>query len=105
MLRTQHKFRPGPRRGLVPAAVIAVFLAGANLYSQTSGAGTITGTITDATGAVVPSAAVAVKSTATDTERMLATNEAGIYVAQFLQPGGYEITVTKAGSTNWSVPG
>ena len=74
----------------------AVFLANC-LYAQTTGAGTITGTITDPSGAVIPAASVAVKNTATQAERALTTNEAGIYVAQFLQPGAYEITVTKAG--------
>ena len=67
------------------------------LSAQTTGAGTITGTITDPSGGVVPGAAVTVKNTATGSERTLTTNEAGIYVAQFLQPGSYEITVTKAG--------
>src|SRR5712671_4342378 len=71
-------------------------LAG-TLSAQTTGAGTITGTITDPSGAVVPAAAVAVKNVATQAERMIATNDAGIFVAQFLQPGAYEITVTKAG--------
>ena len=37
------------------------------------------------------------QNTATQGERNLASNEAGIYVAQFLQPGAYEITVAKAG--------
>ena len=46
---------------------------------------------------MIPAAAVAVKNTATQAERALTTNEAGIFVAQFLQPGAYEITVTKAG--------
>src|SRR4051794_40422546 len=74
------------------AAVIA-----ASLAAQTTGAGTITGTVTDASGAVVPSASVTLKSSATQTERQLATNDAGIYVAQFVQPGAYEISVTKQG--------
>jgi hypothetical protein len=68
-----------------------------NLCAQTTGAGTITGTITDQSGAVIPSAAVAVRNTATQAERALSTNEAGIFVAQFLQPGAYEIAVAKAG--------
>src|ERR1017187_1347855 len=76
--------------------LIATCLA-ASLSAQTTGAGTITGTITDPSGASIPSAAVAVKNTATQAERSLTTNEAGIFVAQFLQPGAYEITVTKAG--------
>src|ERR1043166_7091462 len=75
---------------------ISAFLC-ASLNAQTTGAGTITGTITDSSGGVVPGAAVSVKNTATDTERSLTSNEAGIYVAQFLQPGKYDITVTKTG--------
>ena len=59
--------------------------------------GRSTAPITDPSGGVVPAAAVTVKNTATEAERALTTNEAGIYVAQFLQPGSYEITVSKAG--------
>ena len=68
-----------------------------SLSAQTTGAGTITGTLTDPSGAVIPAAAVAVRNTATEAERALSTNEAGIFVAQFLQPGAYTITITKAG--------
>ena len=58
----------------------AVFLS-TSLYAQTTGAGTITGTITDPSGAVIPAASVAVKNTATQAERALTTHEAGISVA------------------------
>ena len=68
-----------------------------SLSAQTTGAGTLSGTITDPSGAVIPGAAVTVKNTATQAERALSTNEAGIFVAQFLQPGAYEIAVAKAG--------
>ena len=68
-------------------AILMSLCLSATLEAQTTGAGTITGTITDASGGVVPAAAVVVKNTATQTERTLATNEAGIFVAQFLQPG------------------
>jgi len=77
--------------------VFCAAVSAATLAAQTTGAGTITGTVTDASGGVVPSAAVILKSSATQTERQLATNDAGIYVAQFVQPGVYEISVTKQG--------
>ena len=77
--------------------ILCAALMTTGLSAQTTGAGTINGTITDASGAVVPAATVTVKNTATQGERNLASNEAGIYVAQFLQPGAYEITVAKAG--------
>ena len=55
-----------------------LFCLATSLSAQTTGAGTITGTITDPSGAVIPAAAVAVKNTATQAERPLTTNEAGI---------------------------
>src|SRR5215472_1981674 len=79
-------------RSLLLAACVSMQLA-----AQTTGAGTITGTITDPSGGVIPAATVSVRNTDTQVDRALATNEAGIYVAQFLQPGPYEITVTKEG--------
>src|SRR5215831_6492727 len=79
------------------ALLATLFLLTASLNAQTAGAGTITGTVTDPSGGAVPGASVMVKNTATATERALMSNEAGIFVAQFLQPGSYEITVSKQG--------
>jgi hypothetical protein len=79
-------------------AILAIFVfSGASLNAQTAGAGTITGTVTDPSGGAVPGASVVVKNTATDTERALMSNEAGIFVAQFLQPGSYSVTASKQG--------
>jgi hypothetical protein len=64
---------------------------------QTAGAGTVTGTLTDTTGAVVPDASVVVREIDTGTDRAVRTNGAGIYVATFLQPGHYEVTANKTG--------
>jgi hypothetical protein len=67
------------------------------VYAQSAGTGEIRGTITDQTGAVVPGASVVVRSLDTGAERNLTTNEAGIYLAPLLQPGRYQVTVTKQG--------
>jgi hypothetical protein len=70
----------------------------ANLaFAQSTGAGTITGTLTDPSGSVVPGATVSLMETDTHIERKISTNDAGIYVAPFLQPGHYEIKVSKPG--------
>jgi outer membrane receptor protein involved in Fe transport len=66
-------------------------------FGQTAGAGTITGTLTDPSGAVVPNASVIVHDADTGVDRTTATNDAGIYLATFLQPGHYELTVSKTG--------
>jgi Carboxypeptidase regulatory-like domain/TonB dependent receptor len=74
---------------------VALFMSAA--FAQNSGAGTITGTLTDPAGSVVPGAAVAVRNTNTGATLSLTTNGAGIYVAPFLPPGMYEITASKTG--------
>jgi hypothetical protein len=76
-------------------ALLASFAGAA--FAQTAGSGTITGTLTDPSGAVVPGAEVLVKNTDTGIERKTASNEAGIYNATFLRPGHYEVSASKAG--------
>jgi len=77
--------------------IAATVLFSSTLVAQNFGAGTITGTLTDSTGGVVPTVSVSVRNTNTNTERTLVTNADGIYVAPFMQPGPYEITANKAG--------
>ena len=79
------------------AALILTALGAALAIGQTTGGGSISGTLTDPSGSVVAGASVAIRNTATGATRTIASNDAGIYVAQFLQPGGYEITASKTG--------
>jgi hypothetical protein len=62
--------------------------------AQTSGNGNITGTVTDPSGAAVPGATVVVTDTDTGVSRTLTTNGAGIYTANFLVPGHYDVTAS-----------
>jgi hypothetical protein len=55
--------------------------------------GQITGRVTDPNGAVVPGAAVAVKSVETGAERAATTDEEGAYTVTNLQPGLYDVSV------------
>ena len=66
-------------------------------FSQTAGAGGITGTITDPSGSVVPAVEMTIRNTATGVMRTVNTNQAGIYSATFLQPGGYDVSAAKTG--------
>ena len=63
-------------------------------YAQTAGAGTITGTVTDTSGAVLAGANVTVKNTDTGITHDYQTNQSGLYVAPFLQPGHYTVNAT-----------
>ena len=53
--------------------------------------------MTDPQNLVVPGATVVIHNTGTGIDRTLKSNEAGIYVATFLQPGYYEVRASKEG--------
>ena len=65
--------------------------------AQTAGSGTITGTITDPSGAAVPGATVTVHNADTGADRTMQSSEAGLYNATFLQPGHYDVSAAKTG--------
>ena len=75
---------------------LCVLFSAVSASSQTSGAGTISGTITDAKQAVIPGASVTVTNVDTGIEHPYTTNSDGIYVAPFLQPGHYKVDATAA---------
>src|ERR1035441_2993666 len=58
---------------------------------------TVSGTVTDATGAVVPGGQVQVQEESTGTINRTVSDAAGQYVVPFLLPGNYSITVTATG--------
>src|SRR4051812_38786771 len=57
----------------------------------------MTGTVTDASGAVIPAASVLVKNEKTGQERKIATDEHGVYLALQLQPSIYSLTASAPG--------
>jgi hypothetical protein len=61
--------------------------------AQTAGTGTIAGTVTDASGAIIPGASVVITDTDTGAVRTLTTNSDGQYNITFLQPGHYEVVL------------
>ena len=79
---------------VVLLCVLSVFAAQG--YAQVVGA-TLSGTITDPSGSVVPNAQVSVRNTATGVIRTVAADTAGLYVAPNLLPGTYEVSVTAPG--------
>lgn len=55
------------------------------------------GTVTDASGAIVPAATVQVKNPATGQVRQAVTDDVGYYTITQLAPGNYDLDVSKAG--------
>jgi hypothetical protein len=73
-----------------------VLFAALGAHAQTS-TGTIVGTVSDATGAVIAGAQIVVANSATGAQRRAISNEAGSYTVPLLPPGSYGVTVTAQG--------
>lgn len=89
---------PGFRRGVFPflVAVLGLTLACAALQAQVFVA-SISGTVKDASGGVVPNASVSIKNTNTGLTRELQTDQNGYYHASGLPLGLYEVRASFAG--------
>jgi hypothetical protein len=94
-MRTIRKYNGKP---LLPAsrAFVLMLAAGAALWGQL-GRGTLTGTVSDNTGAVVPNASVAILNTATGTKGTGITTGSGNFTFPALVPGAYDLTVAAPG--------
>jgi hypothetical protein len=64
--------------------------------------GTITGTVTDPTGALVPNVKVTVRNTDTNAVRDTATSSAGVYTVSNLMVGTYEVAFQAWTLLKWS---
>lgn len=70
-------------------------VAPSGLYSQT--AGTVNGSVTDSSGAIVAGATVILIDKTTGSALTTTSNEAGRYVFVNVTPGAYDLTVSKTG--------
>src|ERR1700680_2956758 len=80
----------------VALAVTALLGVTARGSAQVVGA-TMSGTVSDTSGGVVPDANISVKNVATGIIRMAVTNGSGLFTVPNLQPGPYEITTSASG--------
>ena len=67
--------------------------------------GTITGLVTDSSGAVIPNAVVVATNTATGGKAQTLTSSTGNYVIPGLQVGSYDVSVAVSGFKTWSRSG
>jgi hypothetical protein len=84
------------------ALLFITALAGYGQATSVNG-GSIQGSITDPSGAVVPEANVTITDTDTGTVKAVTTDSAGFYSVGPLIPGNYTVSVTKAGFEKLSV--
>jgi hypothetical protein len=63
--------------------------------------GSLSGTVYDASGAVVPSAKVVLSDEATNTTRESASNGSGFFSISAMQPGSYTVAISAPGFASW----
>ena len=102
MTRFPNSFLKRCNVGTVPTyasrAVILFLLSAFPAFPQaSSGAASVSGQVTDASGGVMPGVDVQVRNVATNAVRTLQSNEVGRFEIVALQPGDYEITAGKQG--------
>ena len=78
------------------SSLICALLFASAISAQTV-TGTLRGTVSDSTGAVLPGADIVIRNIDTGQERNLKTGGEGVYVAPFLPLGRYTITASNAG--------
>ena len=98
------KQRRNKRRNLVGSGVLSTCLlipAGMGLGARPASAqvisGTITGTVQDSTGAVVPSASIVLTNQATKDKRTVTSNGSGVFNLTGLPSGDFSVTITAPG--------
>src|SRR5262245_41494947 len=83
--------------------LLLIVTCSAGVYAQAvAGSGAVSGTVRDATGAIIPGAMVVVANDAKGIKRSTLTTEAGIFAVPALVPAsGYSLTVSLQGFRSW----
>src|SRR2546430_2575809 len=82
---------------LLSLAIALLTLGSGKAAAQATASGTIQGTISDQTQAVIQGAEVTAKNKGTDLTRSISTSETGYYRFELLPIGTYIVTIGKAG--------
>jgi hypothetical protein len=80
--------------------IASVTCIGTPMAQAQADLGSVSGTVTDVSGAVVPNASVTLLNVANGAQRVSVTNSQGDYSITQLPPAGYRITVAAAGFTS-----
>src|SRR5438045_3015788 len=87
-------YRPGECRHMIRVVSLALLALAA--FAQDD-RGTITGQVTDASGAAVPEAKVKAIQRSTNHATEVTANKEGFYTIPYLQPGTYNVEVSATG--------
>src|SRR5580698_4746230 len=86
-----------PLLGLLTIFALAFGLSAVPAKAQSSIAGTVTGQVTDASGAAVPGASIKLLDLGSGAAFASITNDTGRYTFPTVPPGKYDITFVKEG--------
>jgi hypothetical protein len=94
-----------PFRSIQLALMLLGFLLlGWPLIAQISGTGAISGVVHDPSGALVPGASITATNLATGLTRHLVSSAKGDFAIQILEPGHYNLAITKEGFATSNFP-
>jgi hypothetical protein len=103
MINTARTMKLLKRLSGIVIAMAALFFCATALHAQTV-TGTITGIVTDSSGAIISGAAVTAHNLDTGVNSPTTTNSSGLYRIQFLPIGRYQVTVEATGFGKETVP-
>ena len=89
---------------LAPVLVSSLMMV-PSAYAQTAGQASVQGTVSDATGAVVPNASITFTNTDTGTVRTTTTDGSGLYSLPNVPVGSYSLTVAAPGFQGYTQKG
>ena len=94
-------------RVLVKLILVAVLLAYSSTAARAQGGATssVSGTVVDSAGAVIPGASIEVTNTATGVALAAVSNESGVFSVPAVNPGEYRVSVTLSGFRTYVVSG
>ena len=78
-------------------ALVVTLLCAAGTASAQDPRGTLTGTVTDSSGAVLPGVTLVMKNTETGVAQQVVTDSDGRYQVLYLNPGTYSVTAELSG--------
>ena len=104
----------GPRRlsrenravySLISFLLFALLCLAPHAAWSQAASGTISGTVTDPTGAVIPNASVVLENTATGVKFNTVSNGTGFFNFAAVAPGTYNVVISATGFSSWSQKG
>src|SRR5438445_9386458 len=85
------------RKSLVAVVAVCCLLSWSAVLHAQRTQGTISGTVSDSSGAVIPNAEVTITHEQTGSKRTVTTSDSGFYTMSNLDPGTYTLSVKVAG--------